>query len=66
VPADAPPLAIGAPKEIASGERRVSTVSNDLRALKKQGFEVVVETGAGFLSGFPDAKYAQLGAAVGY
>jgi NAD(P) transhydrogenase subunit alpha len=64
MPADAQPLTIGVPKEISPGERRVSIVPNDLRALKKQGFEVIVEAGAGFLSGFPDAKYAQQGARI--
>jgi NAD(P) transhydrogenase subunit alpha len=56
---DAKPLTVGVPKETAPGERRVAIVPNDIRALKKHGFDVVVESGAGFLSGFPDAKYAQ-------
>jgi H+-translocating NAD(P) transhydrogenase subunit alpha len=64
MPAEAPPLTIGVPKETASGERRVSIVPSDLRALKKSGFEVVVEAGAGFLSGFTDAKYTQQGARI--
>jgi NAD(P) transhydrogenase subunit alpha len=64
MPADAQPLTIGVPKETAPGERRVSIVPNDLRSLRKQGFEVVVESGAGVLSGFPDAKYSQQGACI--
>ena len=61
---DAPPLTIGVPKETAPGERRVALVPADLRALKKAGFEVVVETGAGALAGFPDARYVQQGGRI--
>jgi NAD(P) transhydrogenase subunit alpha len=61
---DAQPLTVGVPKETAPGERRVALVPTDLRALKKAGFEVVVETGAGTLSGFPDARYVQQGGRI--
>src|SRR5580704_8536539 len=64
MPADAPPITVGVPKETATGERRVAIVPNDIRALKKAGFEVAIEIGAGFMSGFPDAKYAQNGGRI--
>ncbi len=64
MPGDAQPLTIGVPQERAAGERRVALVPNDVRALKKAGFEVVVESGAGLLSGFPDAAYAKQGGRI--
>lgn len=64
MPGDAQPLTVGVPKETAAGERRVALVPSDIRALQKQGFEVIVEAGAGVLSGFPDARYAQQGGRI--
>jgi H+-translocating NAD(P) transhydrogenase subunit alpha len=64
MPGDAQPLTIGVPKETADGERRVALVPNDIRTLKKTGFDVVVESGAGLLSGFLDAAYAKQGGRI--
>jgi len=64
MPGDAQPLTVGVPKETAEGERRVALVPGDIRALNKVGFEVVVESGAGVSSGFPDARYAQHGGRI--
>ena len=61
---DAQPLTVGVPKETAPGERRVALVPTDIRSLKKAGFEVVVETGAGLSSGFSDACYVQQGGRI--
>jgi NAD(P) transhydrogenase subunit alpha len=61
---DAQPLIVGVPKETAPGERRVALVPSDLRALKKSGFEVMIESGAGAQSGFPDAQYSKQGARI--
>jgi H+-translocating NAD(P) transhydrogenase subunit alpha len=64
MPDDTTSLTIGVPKEMAQGERRVAIVPADVRALKKAGFEVVVEAGAGFESGYVDSRYAEHGARV--
>jgi H+-translocating NAD(P) transhydrogenase subunit alpha len=55
---------IGVPKEIYPGERRVALVPAVLPTLTKAGFEVHVQTGAGFAAGYPDAEYAEKGAKI--
>jgi NAD/NADP transhydrogenase alpha subunit len=55
---------VGVPKESFSGERRVALVPAGLPALKKAGCEVLVESGAGALAGYPDSGYEQAGATV--
>ena len=40
-------MKVGVPKEIAEGERRVGIVPETVARLVKDGFEVIVETGAG-------------------
>jgi len=42
-------MRLGVLKEV-EGENRVSIVPGSLKKLKKMGFEVVVETGAGTIS----------------
>jgi len=64
MPGDAQPLTVGVPRVTAGGERRVALVPGDIRSLKKAGFEIVVETGAGVPSGFPDARYVQQGGRI--
>ena len=64
MPGDAQPLTVGVPKEMAAGEHRVALVPNDIRLLKKAGVDVVVESGAGVASGFPDARYVQQGGRI--
>jgi NAD(P) transhydrogenase subunit alpha len=49
------------PRETAAGERRVALVPEAVRRLG-QGFEIVVERGAGTAAGFPDAEYEAAGA----
>lgn len=59
-------MKIGVPKETAAGERRVALVPDAVKSLaKREGVEVVVETGAGDFAGHPDAQYAEAGATVG-
>ncbi|MDQ3171782.1 MAG: Re/Si-specific NAD(P)(+) transhydrogenase subunit alpha [Acidobacteriota bacterium] len=58
-------LTIGVPKETAPGERRVALVPAVIAPLKKAGFDVIVERGAGSAAGFPDAEYEKHGAAIG-
>jgi NAD(P) transhydrogenase subunit alpha len=56
---------IGVPKETAPGERRVALVPAVIAPLKKAGFDVIVERGAGAAAGFPDADYEAQGATIG-
>ncbi len=58
------PLVVGVPKETAPGERRVALVPDVVRQLVKAGHEVRVESGAGDAAWYPDAAYAEAGAAV--
>ncbi len=57
-------LKIGVPKEIDPRERRVAATPASVARLKKMGFEVLVEAGAGAAAGFEDAAYAEAGAAI--
>jgi NAD(P) transhydrogenase subunit alpha len=54
---------VGVPKETALGERRVALVPE--AAGRLEGFEVVVEPGAGLEAGFPDEAYGEVGASLG-
>ena len=55
-------MIIGVPKEIHPGERRVAIVPSTIGQLKKLGYEVVIEKGAGILANFPDNLYQDAGA----
>jgi H+-translocating NAD(P) transhydrogenase subunit alpha len=55
---------IGVPRESYPGERRVALVPMVIPNLVKAGFEVVVEAGAGYPAGYPDAQYIEKGATV--
>lgn len=57
-------MRIGVPKEIKTNENRVALVPAGAEALAAQGHSVLVETGAGLGSGFPDALYVQAGASI--
>ncbi len=58
-------MKIGVPKETADGERRVALVPDAVRSLnKREGVEIVVESGAGEASGHPDDQYTEAGATV--
>ncbi|CAL8321368.1 unnamed protein product [Lota lota] len=57
-------LTVGVPKEVFQDERRVALSPAGVQALIKQGFNVVVEAGAGDASKFPDEMYVQAGAAI--
>ncbi|MFQ6370735.1 Re/Si-specific NAD(P)(+) transhydrogenase subunit alpha [Shewanella sp. YIC-542] len=57
-------MQIGIPREILPGETRVAATPATVEQLKKLGFEVVVEAGAGMLSSFDDAAFEAAGAAV--
>jgi len=58
-------MRIGVPKEIKEGERRVATTPEVASHLiKKLGFEVAIESGAGEAANFSDAAYAEAGVTV--
>jgi len=57
-------MIVGVPRESFPGERRVALVPAVLPNLTKAGLEVVVEAGAGFAAGYPDADYAAKGAKI--
>src|SRR5258708_419366 len=58
------PQTIGVPKEIFPGEKRVATVPEVVPRLKKLGFEVIVQSGAGLGASLSDDAYAAAGARV--
>jgi H+-translocating NAD(P) transhydrogenase subunit alpha len=57
-------MKIGVPKEITSGEKRVATTPEAVGHLKKLGFDVLIETGAGAAASFTDEAYRAAGADV--
>ncbi|HEV2742486.1 MAG TPA: alanine dehydrogenase, partial [Rubrobacter sp.] len=56
-------MKIGVPKEVLEGERRVGLVPETVARLLKEGFEVVVESGAGRDYNL-DENYEEAGAEV--
>src|SRR5262249_24956993 len=56
---------IAVPRELEPGERRVALVPDAVGRLVQNGFEVVVEPGAGEAAAFTDDGYAGAGATVG-
>lgn len=57
-------MQIGVPKEIVAGETRVAATPKSVEQLRKLGFDVIVESGAGLLASFDDSAYTQAGAVV--
>jgi NAD(P) transhydrogenase subunit alpha len=57
-------MTIGVPAEQFPGERRVALVPASIVALKKAGFDVLVERGAGARAGFTDSAYQDKGAQI--
>ena len=55
-------MKIGVPVEHFPGEQRVALVPASIAPLKKAGFDVLVERGAGERAGFPDSAYHDKGA----
>ncbi len=55
-------MRIGIPLETKPGESRVALTPEGARVLRAEGCDVVVESGAGQASGFPDAEYRAAGA----
>ena len=58
-------MKIGIPKEVHDGERRVATTPEVASQLiKKLGFEVAIQSGAGTAANFADSAYAEVGVTV--
>src|SRR5437879_6330606 len=55
-------MKVGVPRERAEGERRVALVPDAVSRLSQNGFEILVERGAGEAASFPDAAYEEAGA----
>ncbi len=51
------PICVGVPKEIEQGEHRVALVPTVAERFKKMGVEVLLESGAGTESYYPDKAY---------
>ena len=58
-------MRIGVPRETRPRETRVAATPATVVQLVKLGYDVVVESGAGAASSFPDEDYAEAGAVVG-
>ncbi|HEU4645558.1 MAG TPA: Re/Si-specific NAD(P)(+) transhydrogenase subunit alpha [Burkholderiales bacterium] len=56
--------AIGVPREIAAGEKRVASVPDVVEKLVKLGFKVAVQSGAGEAANFSDDAYRAAGAEI--
>ncbi len=57
-------MKVGIPKEIRPGERRVAATPETVGRLRKLGFEVRVESGAGVGASFDDAAYVAAQATI--
>lgn len=57
-------MRIGVPREIKPDEYRVALTPAGARELTQRGHDVVVESGAGEGSAFPDSAYEAVGAAI--
>ena len=55
---------IGIPKEIHPGEKRVAATPQTILKLKKLGFDVAIESGAGDAVNASDAEYQEAGASI--
>jgi alanine dehydrogenase len=55
---------IGVPKEVKAQENRVALLPSAAYQLTKRGHKVIVESGAGAGSGFPNSQYRDAGAEV--
>ena len=58
-------MKVGIPSEIAIGEQRVgATPKTVVRLIKKQGFDVYIQSGAGSNSNYSDEEYVSSGATI--
>ncbi|MBF0289106.1 MAG: Re/Si-specific NAD(P)(+) transhydrogenase subunit alpha [SAR324 cluster bacterium] len=57
-------MKIGIPKEVHPEERRVAAVPGTVVKLKKMGFDISIESGAGIAAKFTDEAYKEAGATI--
>ncbi|MGH8559858.1 MAG: Re/Si-specific NAD(P)(+) transhydrogenase subunit alpha [Methylococcales bacterium] len=57
-------MKIGIPKEIHIGEKRVATTPEVTEKLRKLGYDVAIEKGAGKAANFSDEAYIEAGATI--
>ena len=57
-------LKVAVPKEIYPGECRVAATPETVKTLRKLGFEVLIETGAGEAANFSDRAYQEAGGQI--
>jgi proton-translocating NAD(P)+ transhydrogenase subunit alpha len=57
-------MKLGVAKESAAGETRVALVPETVRRLREQGFDIVIQKGAGQSAFFADGEYANAGATI--
>jgi len=57
-------MIVGIPKELAEGEQRVGATPKTVKRLQKQGFDVIIQSGAGAAANFSDTAYANAGAEI--
>ena len=57
-------MKVGIPKEIIQNEKRVGATPKTVRRLKKQGFDVLIETNAGISANYADQEYVDAGAEI--
>ncbi|XVX19771.1 Re/Si-specific NAD(P)(+) transhydrogenase subunit alpha [Actinomycetota bacterium] len=57
-------MRIGVPAESSAAERRVAATPKTVEQLRKLGYDVAIERGAGERAAFPDAAYEAAGAEV--
>ena len=57
-------MRIGIPTERAAREHRIAAVPSSVKAFTGWDWDVVVETGAGVSSGFPDEAFVEVGATI--
>jgi len=57
-------MKIGAPRETIEGEKRVALTPQSALALKKLGYESLIESGAGLAARFSDEAYREAGVTV--
>ncbi|MEV6329320.1 Re/Si-specific NAD(P)(+) transhydrogenase subunit alpha [Streptomyces sp. NPDC051909] len=58
-------MIVGVLKEARAGEKRVSATPATVEPLRKLGYEIVVDPGAGAAAGFADTAYEAAGARIG-
>ncbi|MCB0516064.1 MAG: Re/Si-specific NAD(P)(+) transhydrogenase subunit alpha [Chitinophagales bacterium] len=57
-------MIVGIPKETYPNEKRVGATPKTVQRLRKQGFEVMIQKGAGNSADYSDAEYEEAGAKI--